>query len=209
MGHRPTALKYSLIICIYSTGSPPVISNKRKSTTNEIFHFLKTLLDTLSAVLSSNPANQKYFREDIRFSTLSETLKSCRFIEGVHAVALCDSLLSILFPLRLRKTRYLVGITSSQRTAHVFTKPPRPHSPRPISSTPIIVFLTSRKIWQSTEVGHPLARNTLKKVQVYYLLSPQFSTTLQFPNPHKFHKSMKSQKPRMVLLLKLHAPGLR
>lgn len=68
-------------------------------TKKEIFYFLKSLLDTLTAVLNSHPKNQSYFRGDIRFSTLTETLKACHFIEGEHAVELCDSLLSIfVFP---------------------------------------------------------------------------------------------------------------
>lgn len=80
-----------------SSGSPSQASTAAYPTTKEIFYFLKALLDTLSAVLNSHPKNQAYFREDISFSTLTETLKACHFIEGVHAVELCDSLLSI-FP---------------------------------------------------------------------------------------------------------------
>jgi hypothetical protein len=37
----------------------------------DIFSFLKTLLYTLSAVLTGNSSNQAYFRNDIHFSTLS------------------------------------------------------------------------------------------------------------------------------------------
>jgi hypothetical protein len=36
-----------------------------------IFSFLRTLLYTLSVVLKGNTANQEYFRNEIRFSTLS------------------------------------------------------------------------------------------------------------------------------------------
>jgi hypothetical protein len=46
-------------------------------------------------VLTANAANQNYFREDIHFSTLSETLQSCSFIEGQRTVELCDCLLNI------------------------------------------------------------------------------------------------------------------
>lgn len=57
--------------------------------------FLKTLLHTLSVVLSNNFSNQSYFRDDIHFSTLSETLQACHFIEGQRAVELCDLLLNM------------------------------------------------------------------------------------------------------------------
>lgn len=79
-----------------SPASSPT-SNKAPNypTTKEIFYFLKALLDTLAAVLNNHPKNQSYFREEIRFLTLTETLKACHFIEGVHAIELCDSLLSI------------------------------------------------------------------------------------------------------------------
>ena len=61
----------------------------------ELFTFLKTLLYTLSIVLTGNIANQRYFRHDIQFSTLSDTLQSCNFIEGTKTVELCDSLLNM------------------------------------------------------------------------------------------------------------------
>src|SRR5678815_3224794 len=64
-------------------------------TEEEIFSFLKTLLHTLSVVLTSNAVNQAYFRDDIHFSTLSETLQSCHFIEGQRVVELCDCLLNM------------------------------------------------------------------------------------------------------------------
>ncbi len=62
----------------------------------ELFTFLKTLLYTLSIVLTGNIANQRYFRHDIHFSTLSDTLQSCYFIEGLRTVELCDSLVCTL-----------------------------------------------------------------------------------------------------------------
>eukprot|EP01119_Soliformovum_irregulare_P013684 TRINITY_DN3666_c2_g1_i3.p1 TRINITY_DN3666_c2_g1~~TRINITY_DN3666_c2_g1_i3.p1 ORF type:complete len:2431 (-),score=776.48 TRINITY_DN3666_c2_g1_i3:1776-9068(-) len=61
----------------------------------EIFGFLKTLLHTLSVVLTNDASNQTYFREHIHFSTLSQTLQACHLIEGTRAVELCDSLLNI------------------------------------------------------------------------------------------------------------------
>eukprot|EP01114_Cavostelium_apophysatum_P014246 TRINITY_DN3646_c0_g1_i2.p1 TRINITY_DN3646_c0_g1~~TRINITY_DN3646_c0_g1_i2.p1 ORF type:complete len:2996 (+),score=922.89 TRINITY_DN3646_c0_g1_i2:247-9234(+) len=61
----------------------------------EVFSFLKTLLLTLGVVLTNNSVNQAYFRDDIHFSSLSDTLKSCYFIEGQRAVELCDSLLNM------------------------------------------------------------------------------------------------------------------
>ncbi len=69
--------------------------NKTENEDLDLFTFLKTLLYTLSVVLTGNVANQTYFRDDIHFSTLSETLQSCHFIEGQRAVELCDSLLNM------------------------------------------------------------------------------------------------------------------
>jgi hypothetical protein len=61
----------------------------------EAFIFLKTLLNTLSIALTGNYDNQKYFRQEIRFSALSEALHNCHFIEGSHAIDMCDALLDI------------------------------------------------------------------------------------------------------------------
>ncbi|EGC29360.1 hypothetical protein DICPUDRAFT_159064 [Dictyostelium purpureum] len=71
------------------------IGKDKTSTSNEIFFFLKVLIDTLSAVMKNNPVNQDYFRREIQFSTLSTTLKACRYMEGVYATSLCDSLLNM------------------------------------------------------------------------------------------------------------------
>lgn len=77
-----------------STSEPPTYSIKPESEL-ELFNFLKALIHTLSIVLTGNAANQTYFREDIHFSTLSETLQACHFIEGQSAVQLSDSLLNM------------------------------------------------------------------------------------------------------------------
>ncbi|KYR01680.1 BEACH domain-containing protein [Tieghemostelium lacteum] len=69
--------------------------NSQKATNNEIFFFLKVLIDTLSAVMKNNPSNQEYFRKVIQFSTLSNTLKACGYMEGIYSTSLCDSLLNM------------------------------------------------------------------------------------------------------------------
>eukprot|EP01133_Synstelium_polycarpum_P015259 gene15259-18065_t len=73
---------------------------RMRSTSNEVFFFLKVLIDTLSAVMKNNPTNQTYFREEIQFSTLSNTLKACGYMEGVYSASLCDSLLNMAVSVR-------------------------------------------------------------------------------------------------------------
>eukprot|EP01132_Coremiostelium_polycephalum_P000959 gene959-1221_t len=76
--------------------SPSKSKASNLNTTNhEIFFFLKVLIDTLSAVMKNNPANQTYFRKEIQFLTLASTLKACGYMEGVYSTSMCDSLLNM------------------------------------------------------------------------------------------------------------------
>jgi len=61
-----------------------------------IFLFLRVLLHTLAAVLQLNRDNQRYFRDNIHFSTVTETLKVCVFLsDGRRLVDLVDDLITI------------------------------------------------------------------------------------------------------------------
>ncbi|EGG15238.1 BEACH domain-containing protein [Cavenderia fasciculata] len=77
--------------CVKSSNQD--IKIKSNSNNNEIFFFLKVLIDTLSAVMKNNPMNQIYFKEHI--PTLSNTLKACGYMEGLYSASLCDSLLNM------------------------------------------------------------------------------------------------------------------
>lgn len=87
-GSQKTNSRYLL----FQGNAEPDLGAKNES---EIFSFLKTLLHTLSIVLTGDATNQAYFRHDIHFSTLSETLQACHFIEGERVVELCDYLLNM------------------------------------------------------------------------------------------------------------------
>jgi hypothetical protein len=68
----------------------------------DVFAFLKALLHTLAIALTNNVKNQQYFREEINFGTLTDTLEACREMmgnqntnSGKEILELCECLLNM------------------------------------------------------------------------------------------------------------------